>query len=77
MGNEIDLNELELIVKGELEKYDNITVEVSDLAESAYRTLVNAFNKEDYEVCGRVNVLKIDEDNKKYILHISKRYENA
>ena len=78
MGKSVDLNQLELTVKQELEKIRNITVEISDLSESAYRTLVGIF-EEDYEVCGIVNVFGIDEDNKKgkYTLHISRGYEDA
>ncbi len=66
MAKDIDLNELELLVKRKLEKYSDMVVEAPNLSERAYNTFPNMFDKKHYEVRG-----------KEGILHISRRYENA
>ena len=77
MEKSVDLNQLELTVKEELKKNENITVEISGLAESAYGPLVDAFNEKDYEVRGIVNVLRTGNKGKMvedYVLHIRRNF---
>ncbi|MCH8945395.1 MAG: hypothetical protein IIA85_00535 [Nanoarchaeota archaeon] len=74
------LEEVELRVKRKLEKDSDITVELSNLQERTYYRL-EAKLKENYEVRGIVNILRIRKSEyigkEDYTLHISKRYENA
>ncbi len=76
MRNNIDLNELELKVKKILDNdLLGTTVELSDLSETAYTQLANRFLK-NYEVKGIINIVKMETEDRTYILHIRKK-ENA
>jgi len=76
MRNNIDLNELELKVKKILDNdLLGTTVELSDLSETAYMQLANRFLK-NYEVKGIINIVKMETEDRTYILHIRKK-ENA
>jgi len=73
MRNNIDLNELEREVKEILDNSSlDITVELSDLSETAYTQLANKF-LENYEVQGTINIVRIQTKERNYILHIRKK----
>jgi len=76
MRDNIDLNELEREVKEILDNGSlNITVELSDLSETAYMQLTNRF-LENYKVQGIINIVRRQTKERNYILHIRKK-ENA
>lgn len=76
MVRDIDLNELEREV-GEILENGNVdtTVELSDLSESSYRQLAERFG-DRYEVQGIINILRIGNGGRNYVLHI-RRNQNA
>lgn len=73
MGKDVNLNKLEREV-GEILKNGPIdtTVELSDLSEDSYRQLAERFG-DRYEVQGIINILRIGNGGRNYVLHIRRK----
>ena len=73
MAKNVDLGELEKEIREILDNNSiDTTVELSDLSGSTYKSLADFFRK-NYEVKGVINILRIGEGERNYVLHLRRK----